>query len=136
MATIFASLVIGCAGDRGRPVVMVGRGQEGAARCERIVLAQDDVKQGLMMILDELARQLGPIDTVGMCKDYSAMIQADLAEVGMCRLEKLDCNGVAVDILACFRTDRLPGTLVMEAYLNGGANPALRTVNRCYVQRY
>ena len=132
-----AGLGIGCAGGvRGRPVVMVGKAQEGAARCGTIILTQDDITNGLMMILDELARQLGPIDTVGMCKDYSAMIQADLAEVGICRVEKLDFNGVTVDILAYFRVDKLPGTLVMEAYLNGGANPALRTVNRCYVQRY
>lgn len=128
---------VGCTNSEPRVVVvMVGEREKAQSRLGHIFVSQSDISEGLKIILDELSVQLGPMDIEGIVSDYTPLIQQELRRIGSCRINKLKAGGATVDIVVCFQVDRSPESLVIEAYLNGEADPALRTVNRYFVNQW
>ena len=101
----------------------------------RIEIPQEHLATGLRELLKKMSEEMGPIEVEMIVQNYSQIVQEGLQRSGYCSIQKLNINGMTVDIDAYFRTKDTQPVLIIEAYLQGGVRPSFSVSNHYFASK-
>lgn len=102
-------------------------------RYGRIDIQQTEIAGGLRQVFVRLDQRFGPFDYETIIQDYTPLICQGLGRDGFCRVQRLNLNGVTVDMDIFFQIDRSPAALIIDTFIEGDELPAFSMVNGYHI---